>query len=428
MNGQHVTANWILLGALAAIFLVLSIFQAALNSLSVLALARIREEGDRGLLPALLREATEPPPSRLRVSVQVARQLCLIGAALAAARACALLGATHPLAAAFAIVSALFTLTIEQLVARAVALVNPERAFAYTLPAAGLIHYPLLPVSTPVNRVLRWARARFPEPEGEGEPGEEDVRAYLAVGEEEGILEAGEGTLIESVIDFSDTLVREVMTPRTEMAAIPESATLAELVEVVARVRHSRIPVYRGTVDHVVGIVNTRDVFEHWGETGAIRAVDLSRPVSVVPETKRVSELLREFQRQQVQIAIVVDEYGGTAGLVTLEDLLEEIVGEIRDEYDRESESVVDEGNGVFVVSGKTDIDAAGERLGVHIEREGFDTVGGYILSRLGRVPVVGETFDIDNLTVDVLDAERRRVHRVRIRRRPEVEPGTDEG
>jgi CBS domain containing-hemolysin-like protein len=144
-----------------------------------------------------------------------------------------------------------------------------------------------------------------------------------------------------------------------------------------------------------------------------------------VPETKKVSDLLKEFQREQVQSAIVLDEYGGTAGLVTLEDLLEEIVGEIRDEYDVESESIVDEGNGSFVVSGKVDVDAVAERLDVRIEREGFETISGYLLSRLGRVPAVGEAFDVDELAVQVIEAERRRIHKVRLRRRT---PGPEGG
>jgi magnesium and cobalt transporter len=149
----------------------------------------------------------------------------------------------------------------------------------------------------------------------------------------------------------------------------------------------------------------------------------IMRPAYVVPETKPVSDLLREFQRRRVQIAIVVDEYGGTAGLVTLEDLLEEIVGEIRDEYDEESEPVVDLGDGVFAFSGKVDIDELGDRLGVEIAREGFETVGGYLLARLGRVPAVGETLDVDGLRVEVLEAERRRVTKVRVRR---LEPGQE--
>ena len=151
------------------------------------------------------------------------------------------------------------------------------------------------------------------------------------------------------------------------------------------------------------------------------RKAALLRPATFVPETKRVSDLLKEFQVKQVQLAIVVDEYGGTAGLVTLEDLLEEIVGEIRDEYDVESEPVVDEGQGTYVFSGKASFDEVRDRLHVEIEPEGFETVGGYVLTRVGRVPAVGERFSFDGLDVEILEAERRRIHKVRVRRKPPV-------
>jgi CBS domain containing-hemolysin-like protein len=150
----------------------------------------------------------------------------------------------------------------------------------------------------------------------------------------------------------------------------------------------------------------------------------LMRAAYFVPESKRVSELLKEMQIRQAQTAIVVDEYGGTAGLVTVEDLLEEIVGEIRDEYDVESETVVDEGNGSFIFSGKVSVDEVRDRLGVEIEREGFETVGGYLLSHLGRMPYVGERFDVDKLSVEVLEVERRRITMVRVRRREPAAAG----
>jgi CBS domain containing-hemolysin-like protein len=146
------------------------------------------------------------------------------------------------------------------------------------------------------------------------------------------------------------------------------------------------------------------------------------KPPFVVPETKPLNELLRDFQARGQQMAIVVDEYGGTAGLVTVEDLLEEIVGEIRDEYDVESETVVDEGGGTFVFSGKVSVDEVRERLGVEIEREGFETVGGFLLSHLGRMPYVGEIVEIDQLVFEVQEVERRRISKVRVRRRPEAE------
>jgi CBS domain containing-hemolysin-like protein len=176
--------------------------------------------------------------------------------------------------------------------------------------------------------------------------------------------------------------------------------------------------VYEGTLDNILGFAFVKDLVRD--EAAAAPTLrDLLRPAHYVPETKKVPALLHEFQRERVQSAIVVDEYGGTAGLVTLEDLIEEIVGEIRDEYDVESEAVVDEGDGTFVVSGKADVSVLEDHFGVTVERAGFDSVGGYLLASLGRVPVKGERFDVGDLAVEVLDAERRRVTRVRMLRRP---------
>ena len=171
---------------------------------------------------------------------------------------------------------------------------------------------------------------------------------------------------------------------------------------------------FKESLDNIAGFVFIKDLVA-LGTADDAPLKPLVRPAVVVPETKRVPELLKQFQRQQTQCAIVVDEYGGTAGLVTIEDLLEEIVGEIRDEYDVESEPVVDEGNGRFIFSGKVSVGEVAQRLNVHIEREGFETVGGYLLSHVGRVPAVGEHFDVDGLNVEVLDAERRRINKVRI-------------
>jgi putative hemolysin len=180
------------------------------------------------------------------------------------------------------------------------------------------------------------------------------------------------------------------------------------------------MPVYRENLDNIVGIVYVKDLVA-LPPTAEPPLTTLMRAAYFVPESKRVSELLKEMQRRQVQMAIVVDEYGGTAGLVTVEDLLEEIVGEIRDEYDVESETVIDEGDGVFVFSGKVNVDEVKDRLGIEVEREGFETVGGYLLSHLGRMPYVGERFDVDGLDVEVLEVERRRIAKVRLRRQQEA-------
>jgi len=197
---------------------------------------------------------------------------------------------------------------------------------------------------------------------------------------------------------------------------------MAQLRALFREQEYSRYPVYKENLDNIIGIVRVKDLLQIDDSALDVHPIaPMIRPATFVPETKRVPALLKEFQRKQVQMAIVVDEYGGTAGLVTIEDLLEEIVGEIRDEYDVESEPIVDEGHGRFVFSGKVNIDEVADRLSVQIEREGFETVGGYLLSHLGRVPTVGEKFDLDGLNIEILDAERRRINKVRICRRETV-------
>jgi CBS domain containing-hemolysin-like protein len=258
----------------------------------------------------------------------------------------------------------------------------------------------------------------------EAAPPAADAPAAPAVNGGEHEQEVGEEDrrLLQNIVDFGDTLVREVMTPRPDIVAIRETATIGSLRALFREQEYSRFPVFKENLDNIAGFVFIKDLVLLAPVDDTRPIAPLIRPATVVPETKLVPELLKQFQIQQVQCAIVVDEYGGTAGLVTLEDLLEEIVGEIRDEYDVESESVVDEGHGRFVFSGKVDIDAVAQRLDVDIEREGFETVGGYLLARIGRVPTVGEQFEIDGLSVEVLDAERRRITKVRMTK-PEPAP-----
>ncbi len=248
----------------------------------------------------------------------------------------------------------------------------------------------------------------------EEDPGE-PVKAYLTAAEQEGVIQGEERRLLQSIVDFGDTLVREVMTPRPDIVGIRENATIGELRALFREQEYSRFPVFKDSLDNIAGFVFVKDLVALDSSDDTRPITPLLRPAAVVPESKRIPELLKQFQRQQTQIAIVVDEYGGTAGLVTIEDMLEEIVGEIRDEYDVESEPIVDEGGGRFVFNGKVDIDEVAQRLDVRIEREGFETVGGYLLTHLGRVPAVGERVEIDGLIVEVLEVERRRIHKVRI-------------
>jgi CBS domain containing-hemolysin-like protein len=236
---------------------------------------------------------------------------------------------------------------------------------------------------------------------------------------------ADERELLRSVVDFGDTLVREVMTPRPDIVAIRSTATIDDLRRLVREQEYSRLPVFTDNLDNIVGLVVVKDLIQMDQPPDGGRPVsDIMRPAAFVPETKRVADLLREFQQGRFQLAIVVDEYGGTAGLVTIEDVVEELVGEIRDEYDSEAEPIVREADDTYVFSAKVDTGEMAERLGISVEADGFETVGGYVLARVGRVPAPGERFSFDGLDVQVLEAERRRIQKVRIRRLPEAEAG----
>ena len=295
---------------------------------------------------------------------------------------------------------------------------DPEGVLVLLLPSFERAVRPVRPLSEALVGLLQGVGHRSEAANGNGAPGaadgEEPPSAGRAAAEEQ-----DERELLQSVVEFGDTLVREVMTPRPDIVAVRSTATIDELRARFAEERYSRLPVYQGSLDTILGFVVVRDLVGLTDAAGSEPIVErLLRPARTVPETKRVAELLKELQAERVQSAIVHDEYGGTAGLVTIEDLLEEIVGEIRDEYDREEdEPIVDEGDGSFLFAGGVSVDDMSRPLDAAIEPQGFETVAGYVLSRLGRVPHAGESFEADGLRHEVVEAERRRVRRVRVRR-----------
>jgi putative hemolysin len=315
---------------------------------------------------------------------------------------------------------AVYIIICEHLLPSIIVRRDPEAVLAAILPPFTIVARALSPISGLLVRLLTSGKPeRTLEMQEQDEQNAGEVtHAYLEAGEEHGLIERDEKRLLQSIVDFGDTLAREVMTPRPDIVAVQAGASVAQLRALFREQEYSRFPVYNENLDNIAGIIRVKDLLQI--DDAALDRhpiTPLVRPATFVPETKRVPELLKEFQRKQVQMAIVVDEYGGTAGLVTIEDLLEEIVGEIRDEDDVESEPVVDEGNGSYVFSAKVSFDELRERLDLAVEPEGFETVGGYILARLGRVPAVGEAFDVDGLRAEVLEAERRRIHKVRFRK-----------
>lgn len=245
---------------------------------------------------------------------------------------------------------------------------------------------------------------------------EPPIEALINAGEEEGIIEEGDRELIQSVVAFGDKTVREVLTPRPRIVAIDQNASLEELRALAIQEQFSRIPAYEGTIDNITGFVHVRDMFELDEQERAKRTVrDVLRPIRFVPETKRVNDLLREMQEEGAHMAVVVDEYGATAGIVTMEDLVEEIVGEIHDEHEpqRDYERQPD---GSFVVSGSFDVDGLDELVGFHPEHgTESTTIGGLVSEWLGHVPVAGEKAERDGIVIEVLAANPLRVDQVRV-------------
>jgi putative hemolysin len=246
---------------------------------------------------------------------------------------------------------------------------------------------------------------------------EEELRLFIDAGEEEGYIEEDEREMIASICDFDATLVREIMVPRIDMVAVEVGSSIREALDLIVETGYSRIPVYEGTTENIVGILNAKDVLAHMRHNdGSQQGLsDLLRPAHFVPETNKVGEVLEELQRERMQMAIVVDEYGGIAGLVTMEDALEEIVGEIEDEYDTMEPfcEMVSDSEAVF--NARMDLDDVNRLMKVDLPTEESDTLGGLVYSKLGGVPKVGDEVVLDGVHITVLSLLGRRIKKVRV-------------
>lgn len=248
----------------------------------------------------------------------------------------------------------------------------------------------------------------------------EDLQALIEVGEAEGIIEEEERELIETMVEFSDTRAGEIMTPRPQICALPIDATVKQARDLIIENRYSRLPVFRETVDNIEGVIYVRDLLNAWAEGKEDQKItSLLRPVLFVPETKTAPELLKSMQANHMQIAIVIDEYGGVAGVITIEDIVEEIVGEIEDE-DIESEEVVEifeGGDGVYEVIGSTEIDKIERLFDIDLEDDEFNTIAGLVTSETGYVPATGEEIRLHGLKIEIIEADEKRISRLRISR-----------
>jgi CBS domain containing-hemolysin-like protein len=253
---------------------------------------------------------------------------------------------------------------------------------------------------------------------------EEELRLLVTVGEEEGVLEEAETEMIHSIFEFADTPVREVMIPRIDIVALESTITLNEAVDQALEGGFSRIPVYEETIENIIGVLYTKDMLRQLREGHEAQLIrDLVRPAYFVPETKKLDDLLREIRQKRVHMVIVIDEYGSVSGLVTIEDLMEEIVGDIQDEYDREEKLYEQVNDHEYVFSAKISIDEFNEIMDIKLEHEDYDTLGGFLYAQLDKIPVAGDTVTFHHYRFTILTTRGRRIVRVQVERLPASAP-----
>ena len=289
-------------------------------------------------------------------------------------------------------------------------LVTPVRVSAW------LLHPLIVMLSTITNTLVRLTGGRIKH-RGPFVT-EEELRLLVNVGEEEGVLEEEETDMIHSIFEFADTTVREVMIPRIDMITLESDATVDEAVDLALEGGFSRIPVYEETIDNIIGVLFTKDMLKQLREGhNSLPIRELVRPAYFVPETKKLDDLLREIRQKRTHMAIVIDEYGSVAGLVTIEDLVEEIVGDIQDEYDREEKLYEQVTQFEYIYDAKINLDEFNELMDTDLEHEDYDTLGGFLLGQLDKIPVAGDTITFNNLTFTVLTTRGLRITKVKVER-----------
>lgn len=292
-------------------------------------------------------------------------------------------------------------------------LLNKNKILSIFLPSFKIPYV----LSKPLH-LLTKAKAFEKEQEEQREASEEEIQALIEEAKEEGIIEKEEGILLKSVVEFGDTIVREIMTPRVGMICIQIDATIRKLRDLVIKEKHSRIPVYKDRIDNIEGIVIAKDLLDHSDDKQINNPIEpLIRQVYFVPESMKVSELLKEFQKRKLKLAIVVDEHGGVSGLVTMEDLVEEIVGEIQDEYDKDKAQFIEKGPFDYIVLGDAEVEELEELFNLDLAKDEYITVGGLITHYLGRLPEQGELIQLKGLSLEILDVDQKRIKKLRIKK-----------
>jgi len=266
--------------------------------------------------------------------------------------------------------------------------------------------------------LLRWLRKVFRRVSEISEPEEleREIQELITEGELRGVISEDEGEMIQRIFSFRDTTAREIMVPRTDVTAVRADTKLRQVIEIIVESGHSRIPVFEETLDNITGIIHAKDLLRYWGQED-IEARELIKPPYYIPETKKISAVLAELKHRKSHLAVVVDEYGGTAGILTLEDIIEEIIGDIMDEYDREQDWISEANDGSIVVDARLDVEDLERYMGVNLPEGRFESVGGFIISLLGRVPKKGEKIHYNDIEMEIVEATDRKIVKVKIRR-----------
>jgi CBS domain containing-hemolysin-like protein len=245
---------------------------------------------------------------------------------------------------------------------------------------------------------------------------EKEIQELIDEGELRGLISEDEGDMIQGIFSFRDTIAKEIMVPRIDAVCAPADTTIRDIIQLILQSGHSRIPIFQDSIDNISGILHAKDLLEYWGKDD-MQVRGIVRPPYFIPETKQISEVLRDLRHKKSHMAIVIDEYGGTAGVLTLEDIIEEIIGDIMDEYDAEENWLIEEDDGAILVDARLDVEELEDYLGVELPEGKFESVGGFMISVLGKVPIVNDRIEYGPVEMVVEQADKRKVERIRIRR-----------
>lgn len=425
-----------LIGSLVILIVLgfLATIDVAVSKISDVQLRRLvadAEENERKKFAAELRTIVTDR-GRFRVVFSVSMQMLQIAFTVLTVAAIGRMRTGASIALYAFLISVIVSIMVRQVLPYLLLRTDAESALAIMLPVAGPF-YNLInsvvsifikePEDKSVHLTLQPDRA---QEEDDADEATDQLQALIEVGEAEGIIEEEERELIETVVHFSDTRAAEIMTPRTEICALSIESTVKEARDVIIEEKYSRVPVYRDNIDNIEGVIYIRDLLNAWADNKEDEGISsLLRPAFFVPETKPVSELLKKMQAAHVQIAVVIDEYGGVAGLLSVEDIIEELVGEIEDE-DTEAEEVVEivrVSDGVYDVLGSTEIDKLEKLFDIEFEDGDFTTVAGVVTSEAGYVPKEGESLSVHGLEVEVLKADEKRINLLRVREASDAIP-----